>query len=116
MILEANGVNLPAPVQITVNDEIIWSSSAGRSADGTMLGDVIANKKNISIKWGVLQASEVKIISENVKPGFFTLKFEDDGETVKITCYRGTTTKEQIGKLEDGIFYYRSVSSSMIQK
>jgi hypothetical protein len=116
MILEANGVTLPAPTEITVNDEIIWSSSAGRSADGTMLGDVIANKKNISIKWGPLKASEVKKISQNIKPGFFKVKLEDEGETIQINCYRGTTTKEQIGELDDGIFWYRSVSSSMIQK
>lgn len=116
MILRVNGVTLPAPVQITVNDEIIWSSSAGRAADGTMLGDVIADKKNISIKWGILKASEVQLISHNVVPGFFDFEFEDDGELIGITCYRGTTTKEQIGKLDDGIFYYRSVSASMIQK
>lgn len=116
MILIANGVALPAPVEITVNDEIIWSSSSGRASDGTMLGDVIAEKKNISIKWGVLKAQEVKKISSNVKAGFFTMKFEDEGEVVEIRCYRGTTTKEQIGELSDGIFWYKSVSSSMIQK
>lgn len=116
MILTANGVALPAPVEIIVNDEIIWSSSTGRAADGTMLGDVIAEKKNISVKWGVLKAQDVKKISKNVKAGFFTLRFEDEGEEVEIKCYRGTTTKEQIGELSDGIFWYKSVSSSMIQK
>lgn len=116
MVLKANGVALPAPVEITINDEIIWSQSTGRAADGTMLGDVIAEKKNIGIKWGVLKAQDVKKITSNVKAGFFTLKFEDEGEVLEIKCYRGTTTKEQIGELSDGIFWYRSVSSSMIQK
>lgn len=116
MILEANGVVLPAPVEIIINDEIIWSSSTGRAADGTMLGDVIANKKNISVKWGILEDYEVKKISQNIKPGFFKFKFKDEGEVIEITCYRGTTSKTQLGELDDGIFYYRSVSSSMIQK
>ena len=49
MILAVNGQALPAPDSIKVDDEIIWSSSTGRSLDGTMLGDVVAEKKNISI-------------------------------------------------------------------
>lgn len=116
MVLKANGIQLPAPVKIVVNDEIIWSSDTGRSSDGTMLGDVIANKKNITIEWGVLKASEVKIISTNMKAGFFSFVFEDEGEQISITGYRATLSKEQIGKLGDGIFYYRTVTTSFIQK
>ena len=116
MVLKANGVQLPAPTKITVNDEIIWSSDTGRASDGTMIGDVIASKKNISITWGVLVASEMKKISTNMKAGFFSFVFEDEGETVNIIGYRSTLTKEQIGELGDGRFYYRSASVSFIQK
>ena len=55
MILQCDGQELPAPVSIKVDDEIIWSSSTGRALDGTMLGDVVAKKKTLSISWGVLQ-------------------------------------------------------------
>ena len=116
MTLKANGVQLPSPVQITVNDEIIWSSDTGRSSSGIMIGDIIAEKKNVAIQWGVLTASEVKKISKNVKAGFFSFVFEDEGEEVSITVYRATTVKEQLGKLTDGIMYYKSVSTSFIQK
>ncbi len=116
MILVANGVGLPAPTKITVNDEIIWSSATGRAADGTMLGDVVAEKKNISIEWQMLTAAQVKKITQNVKAGYFSLQLEDDGEQINIKCYRGTTVKEVLGELDDGIYYYKTVSSSMIQK
>lgn len=42
-ILTAGGVALPAPVSITVNDEIIWSSDTGRT--------VIKRRIN-TVKWG----------------------------------------------------------------
>lgn len=116
MKLEASGVALPAPVSIKVDDEIIWSSSTGRAADGTMIGDVVAEKKNISIEWQFLTAAQTKKITSNVKAGFFELKLEDGGEVITIKCYRGTTSKDEIGWLDDGVFYYRSVTSSMIQK
>lgn len=50
-ILWSGSVTLPAPVEISVNDEIIWSSNTGRLASGEMAGDVIAEKKDVSIKW-----------------------------------------------------------------
>lgn len=116
MVLVANGVELPAPTKITVNDEIIWSSSTGRAADGTMLGDVVAEKKNISIEWQYLTAVQTKKIATNVKAGFFDMKLEDGGDVITIRCYRGTTVKEALGELDDGIYYYKTVSSNMIQK
>jgi len=45
--LKAAGVTLPGDVtSISVGDETIWSSNAGRSPDsGKMLGDIVAKKK-----------------------------------------------------------------------
>ena len=54
-ILTANGVALPAPTVIKIDNEIIWSSNTGRTSSGTMAGDVVAEKKTITIEWGVLR-------------------------------------------------------------
>ena len=54
MILRCDNQELPAPVSIKVDDEIIWSSSTGRALDGTMLGDVVAEKK---MSWFLLRVS-----------------------------------------------------------
>lgn len=115
-ILWSGSVTLPAPTEITSNDEIIWSSNTGRSAAGEMIGDVITQKKNISIKWGVLTESELAVIKQVMIAGFFPFSFRDDGVDLTISSYRGTLTKEQIGWLSDGIFYYKSASVSVIQK
>ena len=116
MILRCDNQELPAPVSIKVDDEIIWSSSTGRALDGTMLGDVVAEKKTLSISWGVLQEDELVLIKNKLVAGFFPITFHDDGQDITITSYRGTLSKEVIGELDDGIFYYRSARVSIIQQ
>ena len=45
MLLRAGKTNLPAPTSMTVNDEIIWSEDTGRTLNGTMVGEAIAEKQ-----------------------------------------------------------------------
>lgn len=116
MILRCDNQELPAPVSIKVDDEIIWSSSTGRALDGTMLGDVVAEKKTLSINWGILKEDEMALIKNKLIARSFPITFHDDGQDITITSYRGTLSKEVIGELDDGIFYYRSASVSIIQQ
>ena len=51
-ILWSGAVVLPSPVSISVNDEIIWTSDTGRTLSGKMVGDPVAEKKTVSVKWG----------------------------------------------------------------
>lgn len=115
-ILWSGSTILPAPVSISVNDQIIWSSNTGRSAAGTMVGDVVAEKKDVSIKWGILTETELATIKKIMVAGFFPISFRDDGVELNITTYRGTLTKEVLGYIGDGIYYYKSASVSIIQK
>lgn len=114
--IQAGGVNLPAPVSITINDELIWTSDTGRTLSGRMVGEVVAEKKNISIKWGFLTESEVLRIKRNLKRGFFRVKFHDDGDDITITAYRSTISKEVLGDIGDGNFWYKSVSADVIER
>lgn len=107
---------MPAPVSISVNDEIIWSSDAGRLIDGTMAGDVIAEKKTLSIKWEYLKETEVALIKNTLVAGFFPFTFHDDGILFTIESYRGTLTKQHLGYIGDGIYYYKSASVDIIQR
>lgn len=114
--LKAGNVALPAPVKISVSDEILWSSNTGRSTDsGKMIGDVIAEKKTIDIEWGILTAAEMKTISKNLKSGFYPVSFYDNGEMLSITSYRGTLKKEYLGYI-GGTHYYKNASVSIIQQ
>ena len=61
-ILWSGSVTLPAPTSITVNDEIIWTSDTGRTLAGYMVGDPVAEKKTVSIKWGILTEAQMAVI------------------------------------------------------
>lgn len=107
----ANGVNLASPTEIGLSDEIIWSPGTGRSASGLMSGDVIANKKTISVKWGIITQTEYEAI-RNIPSGFFDIQVLGS----KLTVYRGTIQGSCLGNLGDGTIYYRDVSTTFIQQ
>lgn len=115
-ILRAGGETLPAPVSLSVNNELIWTSDTGRLMDGTMQGEVIAEKKTVSIRWEFLNEEELVKIKKNLVAGFFPFTFHDDGIDMQITSYRGTLSKEHLGRLSDGIYYYRNVSVDIVER
>lgn len=115
-ILKSGDIVLPAPTSITVSDEIIWTSDTGRTLAGTMVGDVVAEKKNLSIKWEYIAGKEVKLIKSRLIAGFFPFTFHDDGVDITISAYRGTLTKEVLGDIGDGYYWYRSVTVDVIQR
>ena len=102
-----NGIRLASPVEITAADEIIWSSSTGRSAS-----DIIAAKRNISINWGILTQAELNQIKNALSGTFYPCVIL--GET--LTVYRGTLQYNLLGTLSDGVTYYKSASVSLIQQ
>lgn len=114
--ITVNGISLPDPISLAIDDEIIWSSNTGRTGDATMVGDVVAEKKTITLEWQFLQESEVLKIKNNLVAGFYPITFHDDGEDITIQTYRGTLNKEQLGRLSDGYFWYRSVKVKLIQQ
>lgn len=115
-ILKAGGIVLPAPVSITVNDELIWTADTGRLMDGTMAGDVVAEKKTVSIKWGIMPETDIAKIKSGIIIGFFPVTFRDDGVELTIETYRGTLSKEHLGYIGDGIYWYRSASVDLIER
>lgn len=115
-ILKAGSVVLPAPVQISVDDEIIWTSDTGRTLSAWMVGDVIAEKKNVKIDWGILEEKEAAVIRKYLTTGFYPVTFRDDGVDITIQVYRGTMSKVQLGDIGDGGFWYKSVSVSLIER
>ena len=70
-ILWSGSIVLPAPVSLSVNDEIIWTSDTGRTLAGYMVGDPVAEKKTVSIKWGVLTEQQEVLIKKYSGSGVF---------------------------------------------
>lgn len=115
-ILKSGDIVLPAPTALTISDEIIWTSDTGRTLAGTMVGDVVAEKKNLNIKWEFITEQDIKLIKSRLIAGFFPFTFRDDGLDITISAYRGTLSKEVLGDIGDGYYWYRSVTVDMIQR
>ena len=115
-ILWSGSTILPAPTSLSANDELIWTSDTGRTLSGYMAGDVVTEKKNLSIKWEFLTEAQVKTIKNTLIPGFFSFSFHDDGIDITIETYRGTLSKEHLGDIGDGSYWYRTVSVDIIQR
>lgn len=112
--LLAGGVEMPCPVSLKVEDEIIWSANTGRSNTGKMVGDVVAEKQTAEIGWGILTKTEADKIKRYMVSGFFPISFPALGIT--FTGYRGTLSKELLGGLSDGITYYKNVSVQLVEQ
>ena len=115
VVIKANNVTLPSPVEITASNEIIWSSNTGRGPTGKMVGDVVAEKETFAITWGVLSGAEFNTIKNNLAAGFLPFSITIDGTTTTITQYRGTLTREFLGVF-GGVTYYREAQVSIIQQ
>lgn len=116
LIIKANNATLPSPTQISSGEELIWSSSTGRSDNGLMIGDIIAEKQTLSITWEYLTKAQKNIIKQNLKGGFFPIKMIFDDETVTLTSYRGTLTSEHLGYIGDGLYYFKTVSAELTEQ
>lgn len=115
-VVTANGnVELPAPVSISIDSEIIWSSNTGRISSGKMIGDVIAEKEKISISWGILSKVEYDTIKNSLTAGFWPLIVNVDGEVCRINAYRGSIKRIPMGFIGDR-YYYRSVSTEIVEQ
>lgn len=109
-------INLPGPTVIKAGDEIIWSANTGRISTGKMVGDVIAEKQTLNVKWEYLTAKEKNVIKKALTSGFFPVTVNIDGSPYTITTYRGTLQSEALGQLDDGIYYFREVTCSIIEQ
>jgi len=116
VVLMAGEMQLPSPVSLQIDNELIWSSDSGRDLSGLFSGDIVAEKKALTIGWGVLQAGEVNLIETQLCPGYFPLKFCDAGGIVEIEAYRGTLSKVLLGEFGDGYLYYKSASCKIVQR
>ena len=115
-ILWSGSIVLPAPTSLTVNDELVWSSDTGRTLSATMMGDVIAEKKTVSIRWEYITEEDINTIKDVLIRGFFPFSFHDDGIDITIESYRGTLSKEHLGNIGDGKYYYKLATVDVIQR
>lgn len=111
MVLKIGDIMLPSPTDFSVSYEIIWSSNTGRVANGTMVGDIVARKRTLSVKWSVLTSAEFEIIKNALSNAFFVVTFTDNGESKTMNAYSGPLNKDMVN--ED---CYKNTSVKLIEQ
>ena len=66
--LYIDNVKMPPPAKegISEADQLIWSSNAGRTANATLLCDIIATKKTLTINWNQMTYDQLALIRSNI--------------------------------------------------
>lgn len=120
MIIKVNGEPLPSPTNVEIGDETIWSSNTGRSVKtGEMLGAVVATKITLDVEWQWINHDDYLKIKNALKAGYFgPVKYEssDGSETVNLALAYRSNISRLDGNTVNGIRYYRSVKTSIIEK
>lgn len=117
---------LPAPTEIKIGHELLWSSSTGRNTTtGEMIGAIVARKRTLSVKWEWLTATECNQILNELPNGSDDNGFKNVAVVTKIgnntseqdlnKCYRSTLNREIAGII-GGKLYYSLVTVDIVQK
>ena len=96
--LYIDNVKMPPPAKegIIEADQLIWSSNAGRTANGTFVGDIIATKKTLTINWNQMSYDDFATIQNHLSRighPFITVKYQSsDGQQKIFTGYTEGST------------------------
>jgi hypothetical protein len=114
-----NNVAMPTPAKngIEIKKEKVWSKNTKRTANATMVGDIIAIKYTLSITWPPLSDSEVALIDSYLEPSFITVTFRDPktGSNTTKTFYSGTPSYP-VYSYANGVPTYNGVKVDLIQQ
>lgn len=117
--LTINGYSPPPVIRggYSVTKNTIWSSNTGRSANGTMLGDIIARKYTVRAQWNKLTQTQLTSLANSIgSSAFFPVTFVDEkGAQITKTFYSADptyTTKKYV----NGVAIYENVSIELIEQ
>lgn len=119
-----DGVAMPPPAKEGINetDQLIWSSNAGRTANGTFVGDIIATKKTLSITWNQMTYDQLALIQSHISRmhhPFITVKYwtaggSAEGQQKTFTGYTDGASSTIVTYTPDGKI--AGVTLSVIEK
>ena len=75
--IKINNVLVKSPSALTVSRNKLLAPKSCRTKSGKFTGSIIAVKYRIDITWTALSEDDVEIITNALKPAFFTVEFRD---------------------------------------
>lgn len=71
--------------KLEISREPIWSKNTGRVADGTMKGDIVAQKYKLTITLPPMSDSEAASFDAAILPAFFNVTFKNPSTGKNVT-------------------------------
>ena len=117
MSLKIGGVEMPPVQKLTITREPIWSKNTGRSASGTMVGDVVAVKYKLQVTFVPLSDAQAAVLAAATSPAFFNVTFHDpeDNKDKTVKMYAGSLPFD-VYSYVDFLPRYVGTSISLIEK
>lgn len=113
-MIKVNDVKIKEPSTFDIERYNVTKS--GRTANGSMVMDIIAKKVKLLCSYSVLDSAEWKKIQDQIfgTNPFFTVEWEEAGVTKTMTAYAGALkyTKYRTGS----IWYWSNVSFDLIEQ
>lgn len=117
--LKINNTTMPTPAinGVTISREPIWSAATGRTASGKMVGNIVARKWTLKIKWPPLTMSQAStILTALTSHDFLSVSFTDmTGTARNLTMYAGTPSFTQYS-WADGVQYVVDGAVDLIEQ
>lgn len=116
-VLTIGGAVMPPVKSLTISREPIWSSNAGRGADGTMLGDIVAQKYKLQVVFAPMSDEQAAFLDAAILPPFFSVQFKNPstGEMVTKTMYAGNPSYP-VYSYAEGCPRYEGVGVNLVEQ
>ena len=117
MSIKIGGVEMPPIKEMTITREPLWSKNTGRSADGTMIGDIVARKVTLKITFVPLSDIQAAALAAATRPAFFNVKYHDPDENATRTARMyASSLPYPVYSYADGFPTYVGTTISLIEK
>lgn len=81
---KVNGKKIKAPTELTVTPEVL--DKAERTADGTMVVDIIGEKRKVDVNWEYLSKEDMTALAKAIGADKFAeISFHDNGTGDLVT-------------------------------
>lgn len=77
--IKIDGVTMPPLQSLTIDKKRIWSSKTGRTANGSMKGDIVAYKDTLNIVFVPLSNEDSEKLDKAIHSAFFNVEYIDPG-------------------------------------
>lgn len=115
--IKIDGVTMPPIQSLTIDKERIWSNKTGRTANGTMKGDIVAYKDKLNIVFIPLSDEEATLLENAIHPAFFEVTYQNPGtgKTRTATFYTNSPSYP-VYSYADGLPRYVGVGVNFIEQ